>query len=282
MSIRSVCHNCGSASASAPLFARADVTRCEACGGWSYTRAVEVSSEELYDESYFNGGEYIAYDLAWRSHARNFRRKLDLLEQHGLGNPGDVRLLELGCATGAFMQVARHAGIRSMLGVEPSVYCRTIAARRGCATVSPLDRAAARLIDDLRPNLIVAWDVWEHLPNPVSTLDQLLSQADSQAIVALTTVDAGSAIARMRRTRWRQFHPPTHLNYPTRRSLRAYFDTRGFAVRYHRTFGYYRPLFEYLSPLGIRLSHRKAALLSQPIYLNLYDTQMLIARRRPG
>jgi predicted TPR repeat methyltransferase len=220
------------------------VDRCRACGGWTFSGPVPLPADALYGEGYFNGGEYAGYDAARASHRRNFQRKLRLLQRHGAPRPRDTRLLELGCATGEFLAEASRAGVARALGLEVSAYCRDVARGRGHEVLSPDDAAAAPALTALRPNVIVAWDVWEHLRAPASTLDALLREADRGVLVAATTVDAGSAVARLRGARWRQFHPPTHLCYPTRRSLRLYFERRGFEVVHHGSFGYYRPLAE--------------------------------------
>jgi hypothetical protein len=254
------------------------VNRCAVCGGWSYPGTLEAKAvERLYDEGYFNGGEYAAYASSGESHRRNFLRKLRLLRTHGLPDPRDVRMLEVGSATGEFLQVAREAGIDVAIGLEVSEYGRNFALGRGLRTLSPFDGAAAGTIRDLRPNVIVGWDVWEHLPDPARTWGDLLRDAAPDALVALTTVDASSLVARLRRRRWRQYHPPTHLNYPTRESLRRFLGARDFRVVHHAAFGYYRPLREYLRAAGIRCG--PARFWDFPVYVDLLDTQLVIGRR---
>jgi SAM-dependent methyltransferase len=274
------CENCGAAASWERAFAdRSDVDRCRSCGGWTFTGPVPLPADELYGEEYFNGGEYAGYDAARASHQRNFQRKLRLLQRHGAPGPGDTRLLELGCATGEFLAEARRAGVAKALGLEVSGYCRDVARGRGHEVLSPDDASAEAAVKALRPNVIVAWDVWEHLRAPASTLDALLREAERGVTVAVTTVDAGSAVARLRGTRWRQFHPPTHLCYPTRRSLRLYFERLGFEIMHHGSFGYYRPLTEYLRVFGVRASASPPAWMTTPIFLDLYDIQLVIARR---
>jgi hypothetical protein len=281
------CENCGAITSWTPIFApRRDVVRCAACGGFCFIGEVTRAPEELYDEGYFNQGEYVDYDAASASHARNFRRKLALLARAGAPSPEATRLLELGCASGAFLDEARAAGVPRALGLEVSAWCRDIAARRGHTVLSPDlspdEHHADAAVSELRPNLVVAWDVWEHLREPASTLSALLRAADPDVTVALTTVDASSLVARVRGPRWRQFHPPTHLCYPTRRSLRRFLEGLGFTVTHHASFGYYRPLSEYLRVLRVRLPKAPPDAWSMtPVFLDLHDTQMIIARRAP-
>jgi Methyltransferase domain len=273
------CENCGRSTQWEPRFEpSASVRRCRACRGWSYVGDVLDAPEALYDEGYFNGREYAAYDIAGASHQSNFRRKLRLLGQNGMAEVAPVRLVEIGCATGEFLAAARRQGIDEAIGVEVSGWCRHVAAGRGFDVLAADDPSLFRRLAEFRPNVIVAWDTWEHLRTPKSTLDEYLSIASPRVLVAMTTVDAGSAVARVRGRRWRQFHPPTHLHYPTRQSLVDYFGDRGFRIRYHRSFGYSRPLLEYVRALGLPAAARPG-ILATPLYLNLFDIQMIIAMR---
>jgi hypothetical protein len=50
-------------------------------------------------------------------------------------------------------------------------------------------------------------------------------------------------------------------------------------VQMHRSFGYYRPALEYLRALRLEpLARALPPLGSYPVYLNLYDTQLVVAR----
>ena len=154
-----------------------------------------------------------------------------------------------------------------------------VARGRGHEVLPPGDAAADRAVTALRPNLLVAWDVWEHLCAPASTLDALLREADPGVTVAITTVDAGSPVARIRGTRWRQFHPPTHLCYPTRRSLRLYLERPRLRDRVPPIVRLYRPLARV--PARRRRARLRVAsrVADDTVFLDLYDVQIVIARR---
>ncbi|HEX9402576.1 MAG TPA: class I SAM-dependent methyltransferase [Anaeromyxobacter sp.] len=278
---KSRCDDCGGEARFAPLFARGDLVRCAACGAWAYRGPTPSDPASLYDEAYFNGAEYSDYAAGAASQRLNFRRKLQVVLRHGGLRAGDARMLELGCATGEFLSVAAEAGVPRLLGIEPSAYCRDIAARRGLEVLSPADPGKDAAIAALRPNVVVAWDVWEHLPRPAGVFEDVLSRCARDVTVAISTVDAASLVARARRTRWRQFHPPTHLHYPTRRSFELFFASRGLRVAHHGSFGDYRPLLEYARALGVRPRRARGPGLpwSIPLYLNLGDIQLVVGRR---
>ncbi len=273
------CENCGREATFTRLFGpEHEMWRCDLCASWSFFGAVEHAPEELYDERYFSGGEYTGYEEGEQAYRRNFARLLALLERHGRPLRG-ARLLEVGCATGAFLQLARAQGPSAALGIEPSGYARARARQRGLDVLPPDEPATAARIAELSPDVLVAWDVWEHLARPATQFDRLLSACAPGVTVALTTVDAASWVARLRKTAWRQFHPPTHLHYPTRRALARYLTARGFSVRHHGSVGYFRPLRAYLRALALDRLALLGPVHAVPVYLNLFDIQIVVASR---
>lgn len=275
------CENCGSTASFAPLFPASCATRsCRRCGGWHHFAPLSAPAAELYDRDYFFGAEYRDYELSRPAQRINFQRKLRLLAEAGCVMGLRSRVLELGCATGDFLALVRQQTGAATLGIEISAFARGQALQQGLEVLSPEDGELPRRVAEFAPDYIVAWDVWEHLAQPASVLDLHLAAARPNVVVALTTVDASSAVARLRGHRWRQFHPPTHLNYPTRRSLRSFLQDRRFEVLSQQSFGYHRPLLEYVGALGLPSSTAGQRWLTRPLYLNLFDTQLVIAQRR--
>jgi hypothetical protein len=255
---------------------------CTRCGAWVVPIGSEVELSALYERTYYLGDEYLNYELGKKVHYINFVRKVKILK-HYLTESKEIRLLEIGSATGEFLEAAKACGWQKTLGVEISDFARGESISRGHCVVSPLDPDLDRILLELQPNLIVAWDVWEHLDRPTEILGNYLNYASKDVMVALTTVDSESKNAVNRQENWRQFHPPTHINYPSKRSLRYYFEEKQFKLRRHFYFGYFRPLAEYLAVIFGRnaLIKNSRLLFAIPIYINLYDTQMLIAERVP-
>lgn len=273
------CENCGRMATFTRIFGHQHETwRCGLCASWSYFGPVDQAPEELYDEHYFRGGEYTGYEEGEDAYRRNFARLLALVERHGRPLRG-ARLLEVGCATGAFLALAAQRGVDASLGIEPSPYARRRARERGLDVLPPDEPGTEARIAALAPDVLIAWDVWEHLRNPATQLDRLLAGCAPDVTIALTTVDAASLVARLRRTAWRQFHPPTHLHYPTRRALAHYLGARGFTVRHHGSVGYFRPLRSYLRALALDRLPLLGRVHALPVYLDLFDIQVVVARR---
>jgi len=253
---------------------------CPLCGAFQFVGPLG-NVAELYTEHYYTGGEYINYELAAPVYQRNFVRKLQILKSH---TPhlsfSEMRVLELGSALGNFMQVLRDAGVQHILGVETSEYARRRVVERGFQALDPFSADYAESVRKFAPNVICAWDVWEHLERPAEVFGALIEQNPSVEVVALSTVDSGALIPRLRGKKWRQFHPPTHLNYPTRASFKSYFPKVAFNDVNITSFGYHRPLAEYLAEfLPVRVLTGIPWLFRIPLYVNLYDIQLVVATR---
>lgn len=273
-----ICDNCNSSLGLLSPFSQ-NIFKCNLCNGWKANFDL-VLDEQLYEFDYFNGDEYLNYNLGTSVHKLNFKRKIELLNSL-LGEAKDIRILEIGSATGLFLEEAKLQGWQNVIGIETSNYARNIANKKGLTTFHPNDPLLANTLQLLRPNIIVAWDVWEHLPRPANMILDYLRFASDDVIMAITTVDCESLIAKIRGEKWRQFHPPTHLQYPSKRSLNIFLNANGFQIIKHYYFGYYRPLAEYLSALipSIKFFRTSAALFKIPLYVNTYDTQIVIGRR---
>ena len=276
---KNYCYNCDTSEKN--LFVQHALMKvCNHCGAWVAKIQTEIDFKTLYEKEYYFGDEYLNYNLGKKVHQINFARKLIILKKY-LNEKKDIRLLEIGSATGDFLKLARQTGWENIIGVEISDFSREDSLKNGHNVISPADPNLAQVLLALKPNLIVAWDVWEHLARPSEIFNDYIKYASEDVIVAITTVDSESKNAIKRQENWRQFHPPTHINYPSKRSFKYFFEKKNFRLKQHCYFGYYRPLAEYLAVIfGKRNFIRNSKLLfSIPIYLNLYDTQIIIAER---
>ncbi len=236
---------------------------------------------DLYNQEYYTGAEYINYELASTVYRRNFERKLAIMKSHLVELPYEkMRVLEIGSATGDFLEVLRDRGVGQMYGVEASAFARAKAVERGFKVLDPFSDEYQEKVEELSPNVVCAWDVWEHLEYPANVFGDLLLKNPSVELVVLSTVDSGAILPRIRGKSWRQFHPPTHVNYPTKKSFELFFKDSKFRVVENIAFGYSRPLADYLSIfISPRHLNKVPLLFKIPLYLNLFDIQLVVAKR---
>ena len=146
----------------------------------------------LYDESYFRGLEYLDYLADRRVHEANFRRRLrELLRWI----PRDHRLFEIGCSYGLFLNLARAYWTVSGcdIAAEPCNYARDhLGLDVSCADFLDLPLNKGDL------DAFCMWDTIEHLRAPDLYLERIAEILPRGGLLALTTGDIGSLLARGR------------------------------------------------------------------------------------
>jgi len=279
------CQNCGyEADTNIKFDPSLSMYECEQCNGWMYKSHDLIKLDEIYSKKYYSGHEYLNYEMGAEVYKSNFVRKLTKIKRSASVDLNkEWRILEIGCATGVFLQILKENGFDKLLGLEVSEYAREVAKNKGFKILNPLDETSIAKIKDFRPNIIIAWDVWEHLEESAITIEKIFEISDSEVIMALSTVDVSGVIPKIRKTSWRQFHPPSHINYPSRKSFQYFFKKNGFDIILLESFGYSRPLADYLAvflgPMK-KVLCKFPILFKIPLYLNLGDIQFVIAKKR--
>lgn len=275
------CLVCGGVLGPSPL---PGLLRCRACRFSTADVTLQAPAlEQLYGESYFTGKEYADYVADRRIIQKNFGRRLATLLPY-VSEPQASNVLEIGSAYGFFLELAReHFG--HVEGIDISRPAIDYAVHTGLAAVH-----GDFLLHPVQRPIHVAclWDTIEHVARPDLYLAKLASVMPAGGIVAITTGDIGSLLARLRGRRWRQIHPPTHLHYFTRSTLDALLERHGFRVRYVGYDGVSRSLdmMAYIVlaknrrwPFGYSLL-KNLGLLSRDVYLNLFDIMYVIAEKQ--
>ncbi len=264
------------------------LARCRACGfvtAGPEAAGVAGDARDLYRGDYFTGGEYLDYAGDEAFFRRNFRRRLEEVLARRRGG----LLVEIGAAYGFFLDLAR-AHFRTV-GFEVNAEAIRHARRR-----LGLDVRGDDFLDATRESIggpvdvLVMWDVIEHLDRPDAFLIKAAELAAPGGLLFITTGDIGSLLARLRGRRWRMIHPPTHLHYFDRRTMTRLLERCGFEVLEIRSTGVARSVRQILySVLALKLrlnfAWRAAAAVtpaSWGLTLNSGDIMLVIARRRDG
>jgi len=198
------CRTCGSADLDRYLRASVGtVLQCRTC------RVVFLSPEEqeskqadaLYSQDYFTEREgYFFHDgVADGSghespHIEDFRLGLELIAGH-VRPPG--QLLDVGCATGSFLSLAKQTGWECR-GVEVSSFAAAQARERtGCEVSNgPFEHApfANGTFD-----VVTMWDLLEHLPDPVTALRKAGALLRPAGLLLVNTPNEDSLTRRVAR-----------------------------------------------------------------------------------
>jgi 2-polyprenyl-3-methyl-5-hydroxy-6-metoxy-1,4-benzoquinol methylase len=265
------------------------LARCTDCGLiFVNPRPLAEAITALYDKEYFKcatpvRGGYENYLADEPEINRTFERRLARLERQLPGFTGK-KLLDVGCAAGFFLTVAREHGWEAQ-GLEICDELAQIGRKQGFdVTVGNADEAEfpAGMFE-----AVTLWDVIEHLPNPVATLSHMRQWMAPGAHLVLTTPDAGSFLAKLLRSNWLGYRSlDEHLYFYSRKTIRAMLAAAGFRTVRIETTGKYMNVariierLRYYTRIGAALLASSERRFGMPsIYLNPRDTMLVVAER---
>jgi SAM-dependent methyltransferase len=260
--------------------------RCRDCGhAFAPPGATDEDLAAIYTEIYFAGEEYHDYLADKEVAQRNFRSRLQVLKKF-MDPARHRRLFEVGCAYGFFLEAAKDS-FASVQGVDVSAaavsYARNnLGLDATCSDLLQYDFAGREY------DVACMWDTIEHLAHPDLFVAKIAEHMKTGALIAITTGDFGSINARLRRTKWRLMHPPSHAHYFSIASMTRLLDRFGFDAVYARHCGYYRSLRSMAYGVFVQKhgDARALELLNRlgvggfPLYLNFYDIMYVIGRKR--
>ena len=180
------CEVCGSVEF-APRFEldQLHVVRCRKCGLQQVNpRPDRETLRARYPDPYFVGGYLPDIIDPTRNHrARAFRRGLGDLQR--LRPAG--RLLDVGCALGSFLNLAREAGY-ACVGLEPSPMASQWARERPGLEVITGDLTTAELAPQSF-DIITVWDVLHEQPDPLAMLQRTATLLVDDGILLIKVPD---------------------------------------------------------------------------------------------
>ncbi len=222
------CNLCGCSSA-ASLYPELGMIRCKGCGLVRAEKSPDRGKlEKLYSESYFRSSDSgaLGYDDYISDRAKiskTFERRMREIEKR-LERKG--RLLDVGCATGFSLEVARKLGWDAH-GVELSRFACDYA-RRDLG----VDVFCGRLGEiDFEPesfDVITMWDYIEHSPDPAGEINQANRLLKTGGLLVLTTPNIASVPARIWGPRWMGIKQEEHLYYFTPTTIKRLLSQCGF------------------------------------------------------
>ena len=160
---------------------------------------------------------------------KTFSRSVErLLKQTGL-DPQGKRLLDVGCAGGAFPAAARQFGFE-VAGVEPSQWLSAYARREYGLDVRQ-GILQAGMFPEHSFDVISLWDVIEHVPDPHAVFTLVRSLLKPDGYLWVNYPDIGSIAARLMGWKW-PFWLSVHLHYYRRPTIAQQIGRGGFTVSF--------------------------------------------------
>jgi len=206
-----------------------DIVKCKSCKFVYVDREFDIIElEKYYSKDYYSGAnEYVYkdYKAERTAKSRTFLRKLRDIES--LKKFG--KLLDIGCAMGFFLDVARQKGWETY-GIELSKYSANVAKNELGLNVLNCELIQANFPDNYF-DVVTMWDVIEHLPDPALNLKEIYRILKKDGLLVITTGDIDNINARVFKRRWILIAPPWHLYYFSRNTLKAILKNIGFSIK---------------------------------------------------
>ncbi len=234
------------------------INKCPACG-LVYTERKEIFQDSLYKEDYFTGKGIAGKDFLKNKEILEFDRfrlkdRLRKIEQ--LTSKGN--LLDVGCATGIFMEMARNKGW-NCYGIELSEFTANY-----CRNELKLNVVTGTLDKVSYPrshfNVITLFHVLEHIADPVTFLRKDVHPIlKSGGLLVIETPNFASLESRTNKKQWSDLKPREHIYQFTPSTLKKVIEKSGFEiVQIHTRTDVcaYRKFRTNLQFLGLRFSYK--------------------------
>ncbi|HUU68825.1 MAG TPA: class I SAM-dependent methyltransferase [Planctomycetota bacterium] len=195
-----------------------EIRRCGECG-FVFARGLQAAES---DEGYYDsvGG----YERFVEAKADEWRELFRDLAERTQGR----RLLEIGCARGYALALARESGWLPF-GVETSAGDAAFArerfglhVHRGTVDTCPFPSGAF--------DVIIMWSVIEHIADPLAALRACRRLIRPDGLLSIHTPNTGSAVAATLAANWKMLRMPGHVSFFGPGTMRMALRKCGFEV----------------------------------------------------
>lgn len=218
------------------------IMRCKNCNlMFTDQDSIKAKKEELYDDKYFTevhpqffGDCSYDYENKKSKKVDKFRKGIKLIEKYS----SKGKILDLGCATGVFLDIAKKRGWNSK-GVDISKYAAEYAKKNFNLDVKQGElekiKFPAKSFD-----VVTMWDFIEHVPDPKSILDETNRILKPKGIILVLTTNEQSLMCWLADTLYklrirffaRLVHPIHHNYHFSEKTLTNLLKKTGFTIIY--------------------------------------------------
>ncbi|MBA3733327.1 class I SAM-dependent methyltransferase [Patescibacteria group bacterium] len=244
-------------------------------------------SLDVYDKTYFSGADkgfgYVDYDLDKQPMIPVFKKYLEIISSLGIKKG---KLLDVGCATGFFMNIAKDFGFE-VYGVEMSDFAAQKGRDAGLNIITgPLEGSN---YPDSHFDVITMCDVLEHVSSPKDVLAEAKRILKKGGVLMVNTPDSESLWSRLFGSRWHLILPPEHLHYFSPFTLNYYLSNHGFKTMINTKIGKLFT-FQYIFIMlykwqGLKIWQTMSSFFSKGYFsrffipINLYDNFFMILKK---
>ncbi|MHC4515835.1 MAG: class I SAM-dependent methyltransferase [Planctomycetota bacterium] len=270
------------------------VVRCAECSLVYVTpRHTDEHLPNIYGEDYWQSERprlrgYASYREEEALYLKTFRLRQQLLQRYT--GPGPLKVLDVGCAAGFFLRVMKEHG-HQVRGVELSPEIAHLAiehlGKENIHVGQMTDLAADQQGFEAGSfDLVTAWDVVEHVPDPQDLLRRVHRMLKPTGVLVIETQNVDSRLAGLLGRRWQHYKHEEHLYHFNPTTMRRLMDQAGFIVVHNApAYGGKYVSLPFIAERANRLP-APVRVLFQPLrlfknanlYLNLKDEMVVVAR----
>ncbi|MCH8902312.1 MAG: class I SAM-dependent methyltransferase [Bacteroidetes bacterium] len=159
-----------------------------------------------------------------------YQWKFDVINTYCKAPPEQLKLIDIGCGNGKFVFDAIHHGFDAV-GIDLSP--DRIRKGRELYNLSD-DRLKCMNVDDFseteKYDIIVMWDLIEHVESPSSLLRSLNKIAHKDTVIFALTMSIDSITYRLFKKHWNYINPTQHLNYFSHSTIKKMFEKNSFEL----------------------------------------------------
>lgn len=211
------------------------IVKCNACDlVFTNPRFTTEELEVVYSSEAIIGGVFRSFDYLFNSDDPDILRstekgatfdpkfyqwKFDIIQEYTNGKPNDLKLLDIGCGDGRFVFDAIKRGYQATgIDLSPDRVKQGMdryKLKEGTLKCMNVDEFAAGETFDI----VVMWDVIEHVESPASVLKNLQKIAHKDTVFFILTMSMDSITYKLFKKDWYYINPTQHLHYFTHSTM---------------------------------------------------------------
>lgn len=196
---------------------------CNNCNFMFVHPTPSVETQQKYYDTSYDEGTYKVYNDQEKLRKKLNEKRFKEIEQY----ISTGKLLDVGCATGYFLDVAKNHGIETF-GVELSEKAiQQAMLRHKNIFHGTLEEAN---FEDSTFDFVTLFDLIEHITDPNSTIKEISRIIRQEGGIAISTPDITSWHARILGKSWGFIIPLEHLFYFSPHSMKLLLKKHGFDV----------------------------------------------------
>lgn len=205
-----------------------DFVECANCG---LIRMEPIPSFEQISDHYskkFVAGNYELLRRYEADYETIYRKFLKFTTSYS-GNPRGQKLIDIGCFTGRFLDVAKQAGFLTY-GVEYQPEAARIANEKHSGRVycGPIESYSGASPDSF--DVVTLFGVIEHVTAPDDAVKIIAGLVKQRGIIIIQTPNAASFPAKLLGKWWPAYAPVEHIYYFSSRNIKTLLERYGFRV----------------------------------------------------